>query len=75
MFENVCKHLVRVPAPAGPLDAAILPALHWERYTFEGFFNREGKYFERITRRGRKSVSAWFCLVDVANAGQLEPAA
>jgi hypothetical protein len=61
---------MRVPRPAGPLDAAILPALKWGPYTFEGFFDRQGKYFERITRRGRKTVQAWFCLVEVSQAAE-----
>lgn len=69
-METLCKHLVRVPAPAGPLDAAILPALCWGRYTFEGFFNRQGQYFERITRRGRKPVQAWFCLAEFSQAAE-----
>lgn len=76
MFEkDVCKSLVQVPRPAGPLEAALLPALHWGLYTFEGFFDSDGRYYERITRRGRRALEAWFCLEPWPAAGRMESAA
>lgn len=59
---NINTHLVRVAKPDGPLERALSPAVKVGRYMLEGFFDRQGNYFERITRRGRGYRREWYTL-------------
>jgi hypothetical protein len=55
--------LVSVDNPPIELEPSIMPALVYGPWTFEGFFDRLGTYYERITRDyDGFAVEGWYTL-------------
>jgi hypothetical protein len=61
----VYGNLVLVSMPAGPLEPSIAEPLTYGAWTFDGFFDRAGKYYERITRQESGfTLEVWVTLAE-----------